>query len=305
VRVHGATPPAPERVSVRVRYRQSDGAEGAFALSGLEARVVTGDCTRFVRGGRNPDRLAEARLVPPVIALYFLLAAIPTFMWLRDRSVRQPLPPGTTYLTVGFQRLRTTLRDFTRYRELFKLFIAYLVYNEGVVTVIIFASLYAVGTVGFATAEVVGMFLVINVVAALGALGFGLLADRIGQQRTILITLVLWVAALAIAYIWPTKGAFWIVATLAGLGIGSTQSVSRSLVALFTPQAKSAEFFGFLGIAGKALAFTGPLLFGEMSQAFGQRAALLSVGVFFVLGGVLLCFVNEERGKAAAQEPVA
>ena len=86
---------------------------------------------------------------------------------------------------------------------------------------------------------------------------------------------------------------------------GISQSVTRSLLALFTPKENAAEFFGFLGIAGKALAFLGPLVFGTISQATGsQRPAILAIGAFFVIGAFLLSFVDEKRGKEAAKIPV-
>jgi UMF1 family MFS transporter len=96
------------------------------------------------------------------------------------------------------------------------------------------------------------------------------------------------------------------VAGLAGIGLGSCQSVSRSLFALFTPRENAAEFSGFLGIAGKALAFLGPVVFGTVSKMTGsQRPAILAVGAFFIVGAILLSFVNEQRGKEAAKIPVS
>jgi UMF1 family MFS transporter len=107
------------------------------------------------------------------------------------------------------------------------------------------------------------------------------------------------------AYFAQTRTAFYVAATMVGLGMGSSQSVTRSLLALFTPRQNAAEFFGFLGIAGKALAFLGPLVFGTVSQATGsQRPAILSIGAFFVVGIVLLSFVDEKKGKEAAKIPV-
>jgi UMF1 family MFS transporter len=92
---------------------------------------------------------------------------------------------------------------------------------------------------------------------------------------------------------------------LVGIGIGSSQSVTRSLLALFTPKENASEFFGFLGIAGKALAFLGPIIFGTISRTTGsQRPAILSIGAFFIVGMILLSSVNEARGKAAAARPV-
>ncbi|MGA1369683.1 MAG: MFS transporter, partial [Blastocatellia bacterium] len=149
------------------------------------------------------------------------------------------------------------------------------------------------------------MFFLLNIVAAVGAISFGYLADRIGQKRTIFLSLGLWIGAVVLAYVTHSKMAFYGVATLAGLGLGSCQSVSRSLLALFTPRENAAEFFGFLGIAGKALAFLGPLLFGLISRETGsQRPAILAIGLFFVVGMVLLSFVDEAKGKEAARHPV-
>ncbi len=273
--------------------------------SGLIAMVLCLDLAKNIVSNPTPDQLASARLIPLVVAVYYAVAVIPTFFFLRDRSRPRPLPAGDNYLTAGFRQLRETLRHIKRYRELFKLLIAFMVYNDGVVTVIYFASLYATTTVGFTTQEMVIMFIAMNVVAAVGAFGFGFIADRIGQKRTIYISLIIWMVAVTLAYLTYSKQTFYIVATLAGLGMGSTQSVSRSLMALFTPKENAAEFFGFLGIAGKATAFLGTIIFGSISAYFGsQRPAILSIGGFFIVGMILLSFVNEKRGKAASLIPV-
>ena len=255
----------------------------------------------------NPtsQQLSKARLIPVVVAVYYAIAVIPTFLFLRDRSIPQTLPAGETYLTVGFRQLLKTLKNMKRYRELVKLLIAFLVYNDGVVTVIYFAALYATTTVGFTGEDIAIMFILLNVVAAIGAFSFGWVADRIGQKNTIYISLVIWIIAVVIAYFSYTKATFYVAAVFVALGMGATQSVTRSLLALFTPKANAAEFFGFLGIAGKALAFLGPLVFGAISQTTGsQRPAILSIGVFFVVGIILLSFVNEKAGKDAAKVPV-
>jgi MFS transporter, UMF1 family len=253
----------------------------------------------------TPEQLSKAQLIPLVIAGYYAIAVIPTFLFLRERSIPKPLPPGTNYITAGFSQLRITLRHIGRYRELVKLLVAFLIYNDGVVTVIYFAARYASDTIGFTPNEITIMFIAMNVVAVTGALSFGFLADRIGQKRSIMISLSIWIVAVVVAYFATTKAVFYVVATLAGIGIGSTQSVTRSLVALFTPKENAAEFFGFLGIAGKALAFLGPLVFGTMSQVTGsQRPAILAIGAFFVVGIFALSFVDEQAGKAASRVPV-
>jgi UMF1 family MFS transporter len=282
------------------------GMKWAFGYtSGLVATALCLPLAGNVVENPTPEQLSLARLIPVIVAVYYAVMVIPTFLFLRDRSVAKPLPKGDNYLTVGFRQLRHTLKQIRRYRELFKLLVAFLVYNDGVVTVIYFAALYATDTIGFTTEDVVKMFIAMNVIAALGAFSFGYIADRIGQKRTIFISLGIWTAAVVLAYFSTTKQSFYVVATLAGVGMGSTQSVSRSLLALFTPKENAAEFFGFLGIAGKALAFLGPIIFGTVSQMTGsQRPAILSIGIFFVAGMVLLSLVDEKRGKEASKIPV-
>jgi UMF1 family MFS transporter len=273
-------------------------------VSGLVILVI---CIPFAGNldSATPEQLSTYRLIPVIVAVYYAITVIPTFLWLRERSVPQPLPENETYLTIGFRQLRKTLTHIRHYRELFKLLIAFLVYNDGIVTVIIFAAPYATTTVGFTETDLIYMFIMLNVVAAAGAFGFGLIADWIGQKRTIYISLIFWIAAVTLAYFSYSKSTFYIVAVLAGLGLGSCQSVTRSLFALFTPRENAAEFFGFLGIAGKALAFLGPMIFGAISLRTGsQRPAILAVGIFFVAGMILLSLVDEKAGKEAAKVPV-
>lgn len=274
-------------------------------LSGLVCVAMCGPLAEGIKANPSPSDLSKARLIPVVVAVYYAIAVIPTFLFLRDRSIPQQLPPGQSYLTVGFKQLKKTLREIKRYRELVKLLIAFLVYNDGIVTVIGFAAIYAVDTIGFSQGEITMMFIILNVVAAAGAFLFGFIADRIGQKLTINISLVIWIIAVFLAWRAHDKTAFWVAATLVGIGMGSCQSVTRSLLALFTPKQNAAEFFGFLGIAGKALAFLGPFVFGSLTKIYGsQRPAILAIAVFFVVGMFLLSFVSEEKGKAAARIPV-
>lgn len=273
--------------------------------SGLVALALCLPLARNIVASPSSSQLSLARLVPVVIAAYYAIAVIPTFLFLKDRSVAKPLPAGENYVSVGFRQLVHTLKHIGRYSELVKLLVAFLIYNDGIVTVIYFAARYASDTIGFTTEEITIMFIGLNVVAVAGALGFGRLADMIGQKRVIVISLTIWIVAVVLAYYAYSKPAFYVVAGLAGVGIGSAQSVTRSLVALFTPKENAAEFFGFLGIAGKALAFLGPLVFGTVSTLTqSQRPAILSIGVFFVVGIVVVLFVDERKGKEESRVPV-
>jgi UMF1 family MFS transporter len=273
--------------------------------SGLVCLVLCRPLADNIVANPTPEQLSRARLIPVIVALYYAIAVIPTFVFLRERAVAQTLPPGENYLTVGFRRLKKTFGHIRRYSELFKLFVAFLVYNDGIVTVIYFSARYAQETIGFTPKEIAQMFIAMNVIAVMGAFSFGWVADRIGQKKTIFVSLAIWITSVTLAYFTESKNGFYGVAALAGIGMGSCQSVSRSLVALFTPKENAAEFFGLLGIAGKALAFLGPITFGTVSQWTGsQRPAILSVGLFFVVGMVLLSFVDERKGIEASKVPV-
>ena len=273
--------------------------------SGLIATVLCLPLAKNIVFDPTPEQLSSARMIPVIVAIYYAITVVPTFLFLKERSVRQELPPGETYLSIGFRQLKTTLGHIRRYRDLFVLLIAFLIYNDGIVTVIYFASMYASGTLKFTSDEFGYLLVVMNVIAALGALGFGRLADRIGQKRTIFISLGIWIVAVTLAYFSYTKLGFWIVSAFVGIGLGSCQSVTRSLVSLFTPPQNAAEFFGFLGIAGKALGFLGPGIFGLLSWLTGsQRPAILSVAAFFIIGMLILSSVDEARGKEAARTPI-
>lgn len=279
-----------------------------WALGYLGGLSCVALCTPFANGiKQNPTaaELSGARMIPLIVAIWYAVAVIPAFMFLRERSSPQPLPPGDNYLTVGFRQLKRTFGHIRHYGDLFKLLIAFLVYNDGVVTVIGFAAIYAVDTINFTQGEIAFMFIILNVVAAAGAFTAGRVADWIGQKRTIFISLAIWIVAVMIAWYAKDKSTFWVAATMVGIGMGSTQSVTRSLLALFTPKQNASEFFGFLGIAGRALAFLGPLVFGALTKATGsQRPAILAIAAFFIVGAFLLSFVNERKGKEAALIPV-
>ena len=255
-------------------------------------------------GGFGTGNLLRARLVFPLIALWYLLFSLPTFLFLRERARSRPLPPGESLLTVGFRRLAHTARHVRRYRELAKFLVAFWIYNDAIVTIIVFAAAYAHDTLGFTVAENLGLLLVVNLPAAAGSILFGRLVDRIGGKRTVILTLVIWLGVIAGTLFTTTRAPYYAVAAVAGLCLGGTQSASRSIMARFTPRDRAAEFFGFLGVAGKVSAIIGPLLFGLISAGTGsQRLAVLGVGVFFLAGLLVLLSVDEAAGQAAAGRP--
>ena len=267
----------------------------------------------LLTGGYNEANLGNVRLAWVVTGLFFLVAGLPTFLFLRERVPRGDRT-ALEYVKAGFARLAATASSVRRFSEMVRFLFVFFLYNAGLSSVIAFAAIYADRTLGFTQKEMTLLFVLLQLSAAGGAFFFGFIQDRLGAVRTIQMTLTLWVLTCIGAYAcgdggqdpvigtWTGKQLFWVVGLFSGLGIGSLQSASRALVGLFAPPEKSAEFYGFWGLSGKAAYMVGPLLFGAISSAAGsQRVAMLSTAAFFVLGFIGMAFVNEKRGLAAAE----
>ena len=260
-------------------------------------------CLPFVKDGLTAANAHNLRLTCMVTALFFGIAGIPTFLWVKERKTATSLPPGMNYFTAGIKQLKDTFAHIRMFRELFKFLIIFGIYNCGVTTVVYFASIYADKTIGLTATELIYFFLVTQVSASVGAFLFGLIQDRIGARNTIFITLTLWLGVTFGAYFSTGKTTFYIVGNLAGLGLGSSQSAARALVGLFSPIQKSGEFFGFWGLFWKASTAIGPLTFGILSSYTGsQRTAILATGMFFLAGIFGMFLVNEKEGIRAARE---
>jgi MFS transporter, UMF1 family len=278
-----------------------------WSLGYLGGLLVLGLCLMYIQWAQSRGETA-VQYVPVtmwITAVMFALAALPTFLWLRERARPQPLAPGDNYFRIGFARVRHTLSHARHYRDLFKFLITLAVYYCGINTVIVLAAIYAQEVMGFSMQENIMLILVVNVTAAIGAFGFGLVQDRLGSVRTLAITLIVWVLALVIAYFTETRAAFWVVANLVGISLGSSQSAGRALVGQFSPPERAAEFFGLWGLAGKLAAVIGPLVYGLVTflSHGNHRLALLSTCVFFITGLLMLFTIDERRGRAAAIHP--
>ncbi len=242
----------------------------------------------------------HTRLVFPVVALFFSSFALITFILLK--SAIPKFSRRTNYFKTAFSRIYSSARSITHFRELVKFIISYLIYNDGIVVIIAFASIYGSTRFGMSARELIKYFVIMNITSFLGAFIFGYILDKIGAKRTIAISLILWLAVVIWAFFCQTIASFYLVGLLAGLAIGSSQSSSRTMLALLTPDDKMAEFFGFYSFTGKVSSVIGPLIYGEIARITGsQRLSILSIAFFFIAGFLLLLTVNEPKGKDAAQ----
>jgi MFS transporter, UMF1 family len=255
----------------------------------------------LISGGFAEDNLPLYRLSFAVTALFFLLAALPTFFWLQERAVPQARHPHDSAWRQAFTQLASTARHIGRYRDLGIYFIAYLIYTDAINTVIVASAIFANKILDFSPGDLIIYFLITQITAGLGAVGFGQLADRIGAKHTITITLILWIILAVAASAVQTHAQFYAIGLVAGAALGANQSSSRMLLGRLTPVGRQGEFFGFFSVTGKFAAILGPLVYAEVTALTGsQRWAVLSMAIFFFLGLLVFQAVDECRGVAAA-----
>lgn len=281
---------------------------GGIACTGLVLWLI---------GPQTLENFDRLRLVGPLTAGFFMVAAIPTFLFLKEHGRAQVLPPGETLVGVGFRRLVATARSLGRFRDLMVFFLSFFFAMAGLSIVISFAFIYGDQVIRWSPKSQMLMFVITNLTATVGALGFGFLQERWGNLRTFNLTLGIWVLAILGIYLtpdltvwtnaalgtaWPAEQVFLGMGGLAGVCLGATQSASRTLVAVFSPESKSAEFFGFWGLFGKLASIFGLLSLGLLQAWLGLRFAILLCSVFFFVALLLTLLVHEKRGRQAAAE---
>lgn len=221
---------------------------------------------------------------------------------LRDRRV-----PAREAALPGFRQLAATVRDMRRHPLTLAFLLAYLVYNDGIQTVISQASVYGSRELGLGQSTLIVAVLLVQVLAVAGALALGRLARRYGAKRTILGSLVAWTLTLAAGYFLPAGAPEWFFVLAAGIGLvlGGSQALSRSLFSHLVPPGKEAEYFSAYEMSDRGMSWLGPLLFGLTYQLTGSyRDAIVSLVGFFVLGFVLLARVPVRRAITDAGNPV-
>ncbi len=224
---------------------------------------------------------------------------------LRDRRSGQK--PAGEPTAPGFRQLAGTVRHMRRHPLTLAFLLAYLVYNDGIQTVISQASIYGSEELGLGQSTLIGAVLLVQVLAVAGALGMGRLARTYGAKRTILGSLVAWTVTLAAGYHLPAGAPAWFFVLAAGIGLvlGGSQALSRSLFSHLVPHGKEAEYFSAYEMSDRGMSWLGPLLFGLTYQLTGSyRDAIISLVAFFVIGFVLLARVPVRQAIADAGNPV-
>ncbi|MEH0421786.1 MFS transporter [Streptomyces sp. B21-083] len=226
---------------------------------------------------------------------------------LRDRQAAPAEAADKEATSPGLRQLAATVRDMRRHPLTLAFLLAYLVYNDGIQTVISQASVYGSEELGLGQSTLIGAVLLVQVLAVAGALGMGRLARVYGAKRTILGSLVAWTVTLAAGYFLPAGAPAWFFVLAAGIGLvlGGSQALSRSLFSHLVPPGKEAEYFSAYEMSDRGMSWLGPLLFGITYQLTGSyRDAIISLVAFFVIGFVLLARVPVGRAIRDAGNPV-
>jgi UMF1 family MFS transporter len=282
-----------------------------FAMGYLGAFAILLINLPLLSKGIVPANIPNLKLSFLIVALFFALFSAPLFLMLRDTkglsdsssNGAQRRERGSSFVH-SIKEVGYTIRHIMSYPDLARFLLAYFFYNDAILTVIAFSSIYAQNTLGFTTGELITFFMTVQTTAILGSVVFGFVTDKIGPKRTIVLTLFIWFAVILLAILSATKQTFYITGLVAGMSMGSSQAASRSLMARLTPKEHVTEFFGFYdGSFGKASAVIGPLVFGIVSaQAGSQKIALASLLVFFSLGLLILIGVRTRATAEAAPE---
>jgi UMF1 family MFS transporter len=226
-----------------------------------------------------------------MVACFFAIFSLPVFFFLPGDT-----GSGASFMSAGKEGIAhtfRTIRDIWRVKASRKFLLAFLIYEDGVNTVIVFSSIFAATTLGFISQELIFLYLIVQTTAFAGSLVMAGPIDFWGPKKVVILSLILWASVAVIAFFIQSKIHFWALASCAGLGLGTVQAASRAFYVQFIPQGKEAEYFGVYSLVGKSSAIFGPLLFGYVSSSFGnQRPAILSVAVFFLAGLIILSGVK-------------
>ncbi len=244
-----------------------------------------------------PDIAMATRLGFLLTGAWWLGFSLPVFAWLKDvpvaLSTQQALRTPRDYLR--------TLADLRSYRDLSRFLIAFLLYNDGIQTIIAVSAIFARQELGLGTGTILGCFLMIQFVAMPGALLFSRLAGRSNTKRAVMVSLVLFTMITIYASVMKSAVEFWILGFAVAIVLGGSQALSRSLFSSMVPKQRSAEFFSFYAISSKFASIFGPLVFALLIDLSGSnRIAILALALFFVVGVILLIGVDVEKGRLQA-----
>lgn len=235
------------------------------------------------------------------VSIWWLIFSLPAFKYLPDSKKQIQKLSLAKYSKIAFSRLKSTVINIRKYRELWKFLLAFWLYNDGIGTIIRMAAIYG-REIDIGRSDLIGALLLTQFIGIPFALLFAKIADKITAKKGIYLALLIYLGITIYGYFIDSAFDFWILAAAVGTVQGGAQALSRSLYGAMVPEAKSAEFFGFFGVSSKFAAIIGPAVFAYTAQLTGSsRNGIIAIAAFFILGIILLSRVNVEKGKLEAK----
>ena len=269
--------------------------------------------------GKDSDIPVRSAMV--ITAVFFALSSIPAFLYIRERALPQQLPDGENYLTIGFRRLGRTFRSIRHFREFVKFMVAFLIYNDGIMMAMDFAAIIGAVLYGMNQQQLILLMILVQVTSVIGAYLAGIYGESVGFKRALMASLVLMLAAVIMMLFNQTLIGYFLIASLAGFALTGVQVISRTMTGFFAPKGQSAEFYSFQSVAGRTSSFLGPTVYGLLAggvaislqrsgmdsliaEQLGQKAGIVSIAVFLIVGMIILGTVNQRQARRAAEEYV-
>ncbi len=252
---------------------------------------------------------------------FFMLAALPTLLLLKERAVPKQLPPGESVLSAGWRENFASLKNLRNEKTLSFFFLALTLFTAGLVAVVNFASMFATKVLGMEQTEIIGLFVVLQLAGVAGAYGFGFIQDIKGPKYALVLSLLLWITVCVCAALCWSKVQFYGIGVMAGVAMGSLQSAGRAVISTFTPEGKSGEYFGFWGFFTKLAGVCGPPVFGlvasfnwtgmwedagkpeigALADGLSFRVAILVNALFFLAGLLVLLRLDLSKRNPEAK----
>ena len=276
----------------------------------------------------NPGNTVIIRASLIITAIYFIIFALPAFFWIKEEH-RPQNKEGKSYFRVALDRISHTLRSVKDFKEFIKFMVALLIYNDGIIAALDFAAIIGAVLYGVTSTELIIFVIIVQVTNVIGAYVYGKLSEKGGIKKYLVQSLILMIFSVFGMMFMPNKLGFFLVGGLAGYAMAGVQMLSRTMVSVFAPDGKSAEFYGFFSLAGRTSSIIGPGVMGlaatgisawvmsslvkanvavvgdanalVISEQIGHRFALITVVFFLLIGLMPLLFVNEEEGRRAAK----
>ncbi len=280
----------------------------------------------------NPGNNLIIRLSLLVTAIFYAVFTIPAFFLIKETH-RPQKRDGKSLFTVALDRLKTTIRSVKNYTEFLKFMLAVLIYNDGIIAALDFAAIIGTVVFGVTSTELVIFVIIIQITNVAGAFFYGNLGEKIGYKTSLIHSLILMIITVVGMLFVPSKLGYFIVGSIAGFAMAGVQSLDRTLVSVFAPAHRSAEFYGFFSPTGRTSSIIGPGVMGlaasglsawvmnslvkanlvvvenelahTVAEQIGTRLALITVLFFLIIGLMPLLFVNEEEGRKVAKNVAA